>query len=192
VSLALLFFLGLSIITILAPSPPGLRAIASPLTAPDTPLPNARDLRERGEKGKESKIPIISLPARSRGHKVHSNKWLAIVPTIDTQKDVPVPSVMNSLVQSASAGSPSPACPEEAVAASAPDRNSDVQSPDRANAATPGATDRTGGKGCCFLHTFVKESVFFSESTWMEGTGKRNKKVSWNVNTCSKACGLTI
>lgn len=44
---------------------------------------------------------------------------------------------MNSLVQSASAGS-RPACPEE-EAASALDRNSAAQSPDSARAATSGA-----------------------------------------------------
>ena len=46
---------------------------------------------------------------------------------------------MNSLVQSASEGSPSTAIPEAAEVESPPDRNSDAQSPDRANAATPGA-----------------------------------------------------
>ena len=46
---------------------------------------------------------------------------------------------MNSLVQSASEASPSTAIPDAAEAESPPDRNSDAQSPDRANAATPGA-----------------------------------------------------
>ena len=52
---------------------------------------------------------------------------------------LPAASAMNSLVQSASDASPSTAIPEAAEAESPPDRNSDAQSPDRANAATPGA-----------------------------------------------------